>query len=712
MGNSGSKQHAKLSGKKDGHDSDKKKAPDLPPLTKSDTTHSLKSSRSLRSLRSKRSETSLTSNAQAQTQAQSRRPSTVGNGVRSRRQSSNIPATPPDNQHLISRPSSSRRLSSSSRRSSTANNNNSELPPSMIQMEPKSPILKNRRSTQSTSSFTYYENALTDDDNEDDSEDPTMAKVTRISTGSSADKNYKHTLSRRHNSLQPEKAKSGSSSSSSRLRRRSDNTLPSNYSSNMEPNGNASSYSLNRSNSHASSTHSRKSSFGSTGNTAYSTPLNSPALKKMSSRNNDNSNEDDDDEYSSPIPNLNIDKPSSSSSSSSASRREYLSAYPTLVHRDSSSSLSPRGKGQRTSSSSGSSQRIYVSPPSPTDELVGESFIDGDDESKTNTLLEMKRKKPIRPIDIDEIIQKLLDAGYAAKRTKNVCLKNSEIIQICHKAREIFLAQPALLELSPSVKIVGDVHGQYADLLRLFTKCGFPPMANYLFLGDYVDRGKQSLETILLLLCYKIKYPENFFLLRGNHECANVTRVYGFYDECKRRCNIKIWKTFIDTFNTLPLAAIVTGKIFCVHGGLSPVLNSMDEIRHVSRPTDVPDFGLINDLLWSDPTDSPNEWEDNERGVSFCYNKVAINKFLNKFGFDLVCRAHMVVEDGYEFFNDRSLVTVFSAPNYCGEFDNWGAVMTVSEGLLCSFELLDPLDSTALKQVMKKGRQERKLANR
>lgn len=121
-------------------------------------------------------------------------------------------------------------------------------------------------------------------------------------------------------------------------------------------------------------------------------------------------------------------------------------------------------------------------------------------------------------------------------------------------------------------------------------------MANYLFLGDYVDRGKQSLETILLLLCYKIKYPENFFLLRGNHECANVTRVYGFYDECKRRCNIKIWKTFVDTFNTLPLAAIVTGKIFCVHGGLSPVLNSMDEIRHVSRPTDVPDFGLINDL--------------------------------------------------------------------------------------------------------------------
>uniref|UniRef100_A0A0L0P922 Serine/threonine-protein phosphatase n=1 Tax=Candidozyma auris TaxID=498019 RepID=A0A0L0P922_CANAR len=316
----------------------------------------------------------------------------------------------------------------------------------------------------------------------------------------------------------------------------------------------------------------------------------------------------------------------------------------------------------------------------------------------------------LNPLEIEDFIQRLLDAGYSGKRTKNVCLKNNEIQLICSKAREIFLLQPSLLELSPPVKVVGDVHGQYLDLIRVFTKCGFPPLTNYLFLGDYVDRGKQSLETILLLLCYKIKYPENFFLLRGNHECANVTRVYGFYDECKRRCNIKTWKLFIDTFNTLPIAAIVAGKIFCVHGGLSPVLNSMEEIRNIARPTDVPDFGLLNDLLWSDPADTMNEWEDNERGVSYVFSKTAINKFLQKFGFDLVCRAHMVVEDGYEFFNDRTLVTVFSAPNYCGEFDNWGAVMSVSDELLCSFELLDPLDSVALKQTMKKGKQERKQA--
>jgi serine/threonine-protein phosphatase PP1 catalytic subunit len=269
----------------------------------------------------------------------------------------------------------------------------------------------------------------------------------------------------------------------------------------------------------------------------------------------------------------------------------------------------------------------------------------------------------LKTMDLDDMIQRLLDAAYTGKVTKTVCLKNAEIFAICSAAREVFLSQPALLELSPPVKIVGDIHGQYTDLIRMFEMCGFPPNSNYLFLGDYVDRGKQSLETILLLMCYKLKFPENFFLLRGNHECANVTRVYGFYDECKRRCNIKVWKAFVDTFNTLPIAAIVAQKIFCVHGGLSPSLSHMDDIRQIARPTDVPDYGLLNDLLWSDPADMENDWESNERGVSYCFGKKVIMEFLQRHDFDLVCRAHMVVEDGYEFFNDRILVTVFSAPN-------------------------------------------------
>ncbi|CAG8960453.1 hypothetical protein HYFRA_00008172 [Hymenoscyphus fraxineus] len=313
----------------------------------------------------------------------------------------------------------------------------------------------------------------------------------------------------------------------------------------------------------------------------------------------------------------------------------------------------------------------------------------------------------MKDADVDDYIKRLLDAGYAGKNTKGVCLRNAEITSICTRVREIFLEQPPLIELDAPVKIVGDIHGQYSDLIRMFEMCGFPPSSNFLFLGDYVDRGKHSLETILLLMCYKIKYPENFFLLRGNHECANVTRVYGFYDECKRRCNVKIWKTFVDTFNCLPIAAIVAGKIFCVHGGLSPALSHMDDIRHIARPTDVPDFGLLNDLLWADPADQEKDWESSERGVSYSFGKKVITEFLARHDFDLVCRAHMVVEDGYEFFEDRILVTVFSAPNYCGEFDNYGAVMSVSTELLCSFELLKPLDSSALKSQMKKSRNKR-----
>ncbi|MEQ2176589.1 hypothetical protein GOODEAATRI_029499, partial [Goodea atripinnis] len=239
-----------------------------------------------------------------------------------------------------------------------------------------------------------------------------------------------------------------------------------------------------------------------------------------------------------------------------------------------------------------------------------------------------------------------------------------------------------------------DIHGQYYDLLRLFEYGGFPPESNYLFLGDYVDRGKQSLETICLLLAYKIKYPENFFLLRGNHECASINRIYGFYDECKRRYNIKLWKTFTDCFNCLPIAAIVDEKIFCCHGGLSPDLQSMEQIRRIMRPTDVPDQGLLCDLLWSDPDKDVLGWGENDRGVSFTFGSEVVAKFLHKHDLDLICRAHQVVEDGYEFFAKRQLVTLFSAPNYCGEFDNAGAMMSVDETLMCSFQLL-PLRSVS-----------------
>ncbi|KAG1335117.1 serine/threonine-protein phosphatase PP1 [Cocos nucifera] len=261
----------------------------------------------------------------------------------------------------------------------------------------------------------------------------------------------------------------------------------------------------------------------------------------------------------------------------------------------------------------------------------------------------------------------------------------------------------------------GDIHGQYSDLLRLFEYGGFPPEANYLFLGDYVDRGKQSIETICLLLAYKIKYPENFFLLRGNHECASINRIYGFYDECKRRFNVRLWKVFTDCFNCLPVAALIDEKILCMHGGLSPDLKNLDQIRNIARPVDVPDQGLLCDLLWSDPDKDIEGWGENDRGVSYTFGPDKVAEFLQKHDLDLICRAHQVVEDGYEFFAKRQLVTIFSAPNYCGEFDNAGAMMSVDDTLTCSFQILKPSDKKGKigfgNNLMKPGTPPRKVIN-
>lgn len=157
-----------------------------------------------------------------------------------------------------------------------------------------------------------------------------------------------------------------------------------------------------------------------------------------------------------------------------------------------------------------------------------------------------------------------------------------------------------------------------------------------------MDRGKQSIETICLLLAYKIKYPDNFFLLRGNHECASINRIYGFYDECKRRFSVRLWKIFTECFNCLPVAAVVDDKILCMHGGLSPEMESLDRIRAIERPVDVPDQGLLCDLLWADPDRDIKGWGENDRGVSYTFGADKVTEFLKKNDLDLVCRAHQV----------------------------------------------------------------------
>ncbi|KAM8714389.1 hypothetical protein ACLKA7_014509 [Drosophila subpalustris] len=287
--------------------------------------------------------------------------------------------------------------------------------------------------------------------------------------------------------------------------------------------------------------------------------------------------------------------------------------------------------------------------------------------------------------DLDHIIGQLkTQQGFDCRLDKGL------IRRLCLQTQEEFSKQPMLLRLRAPLNICGDVHGQFQDLLRIFEACGEPPGTNYLFLGDYVDRGKQSMETICLLFAYMLRYPKQINLLRGNHEDASVNMLYGFYDEMKRRFNTKLWRCFVDCFNVLPVAATVNGRIFCCHGGLSPHLKKLQQIQDLRRPTDVPESGLLCDLLWADLNRTSRGWGPNERGVSISYAEDIVSQFLKLNDFDLICRAHEVVEDGYEFFAARKLVTIFSAPNYCGQMSNSGAVMKINKSLTCSFVILKP----------------------
>ena len=295
-------------------------------------------------------------------------------------------------------------------------------------------------------------------------------------------------------------------------------------------------------------------------------------------------------------------------------------------------------------------------------------------------------------MNADSIMQKLL-AVKGNKPGKQVDLKEEEIKFLIEKSLPIIREQKMLVELEAPLHVCGDIHGQYYDLLRIFEHCGSPDDFNYLFLGDYVDRGKQSLETICLLLCYKIKYPEKVTLLRGNHESSVTNRIYGFYDECKRRYNVKLWKAFTELFNFLPVAALIDDKILCMHGGLSPDLKSLQNIKDIQRPTEIPDNGLLCDLLWSDPDKEAVDYDENDRGVSVIFGEKVVMDFNKKNDLDLIIRAHQVVDDGYEFFANRQLITIFSAPNYCGEFDNSAGIMIIDDSLTCSLKVLRPVEN-------------------
>ena len=288
---------------------------------------------------------------------------------------------------------------------------------------------------------------------------------------------------------------------------------------------------------------------------------------------------------------------------------------------------------------------------------------------------------------IRALVTKLLRTK-GVRTQKQVTMKEDEIKLVLLHVRDVLMSEPMHLRVTPDVRICGDIHGQFYDLLRIFERCGEPPSKRYLFLGDYVDRGRHSPETMVLLFGLKILYPDAIWLLRGNHECASINKMYGFYDDVKRRYNVRLFKAFVGVFDCMPVAASVGEKILCMHGGLSPELDDLNKIDQIQRPLDVPEQGLLCDLLWADPDEGVEGFLESDRGVSYLFGEDVVTDFLDLHGYDLVVRAHQVVEKGYSFFAERQLVTLFSAPSYCGEFDNAAAVMTIDPQMRCSFTIL------------------------
>jgi len=295
--------------------------------------------------------------------------------------------------------------------------------------------------------------------------------------------------------------------------------------------------------------------------------------------------------------------------------------------------------------------------------------------------------------DLDRQIEQLLRCDI---------IKEKEVKQLCDKAREILIEEQNVQKIQLPVTICGDIHGQFYDLKELFKVGGVCPETNYLFMGDFVDRGFYSVETFLLLLALKVRYPARITLIRGNHESRQITQVYGFYDECLRKYgSVNVWKYCTDIFDYLSLSAIIEDKIFCVHGGLSPSITTLDQLRLIDRHQEVPHEGSMCDLLWSDPEDIEG-WSMSPRGAGFIFGGDVVQQFNRTNGLDVICRAHQLVMEGYKYMFNESLVTVWSAPNYCYRCGNVAAILVLDEGLTRKFKIFEAAPQESRSSVQKK----------
>ena len=258
----------------------------------------------------------------------------------------------------------------------------------------------------------------------------------------------------------------------------------------------------------------------------------------------------------------------------------------------------------------------------------------------------------------------------------------AELIDVADTVREVFVREPNLLELDAPLVVVGDLHGQLYDLYEILQLAGEPPGAQYLFLGDYVDRGQHSLETITLLFCMKLLHPGRVHLLRGNHEDAKICSNYGFLNEIFQKCALRAreyWRSAMDTFEMLPLAALVRAgafRLFAVHAGLSPALHAVQQINAIPRWCDFPENQqcVFADLLWSDPiAAAPAEqvvvFEKSTRGAGCGFGMLPVLKFCHQNDVQHILRSHQMQNDGYMTMFRDLLSTVWSAPRYTGKLN-------------------------------------------
>ncbi|XP_024037658.1 serine/threonine-protein phosphatase PP2A-4 catalytic subunit isoform X2 [Citrus clementina] len=259
--------------------------------------------------------------------------------------------------------------------------------------------------------------------------------------------------------------------------------------------------------------------------------------------------------------------------------------------------------------------------------------------------------------DLDEQISQLMQCKP---------LSEPQVKALCEKAKEILMEESNVQPVKSPVTICGDIHGQFHDLAELFQ------------IG-----GK-------LLVALKVRYPQRITILRGNHESRQITQVYGFYDECLRKYgNANIWKIFTDLFDYFPLTALVESEIFCLHGGLSPSIETLDNIRNFDRVQEVPHEGPMCDLLWSDPDDRCG-WGISPRGAGYTFGQDISEQFNHTNNLKLIARAHQLVMDGFNWAHEQKVVTIFSAPNYCYRCGNMASILEVDDCRSHTFIQFEP----------------------